>query len=88
MQRPRLATWQKDLANLVRDSAIGLSVGISAHLIWDALLSSTRRGFYIRGFSGATSYLWLFLNLGIGIGIPLLIAWSISPNRQTNHSES
>jgi hypothetical protein len=88
IQRPRLATWQKSLANLVRDGAIGLSVGISAHLIWDALLSSTRRGFYIRGFNGATSYLWLFVNLGIGIGIPLLIAWSMRSDRQTSHSKS
>lgn len=88
MQRPGLATWQKSPANLVRDGAIGLSVGISAHLIWDALLSSTRRGFYIRGLGGTTSYLWLFVNLGLGIGIPLLIAWSMRLTGQTNHSES
>jgi hypothetical protein len=62
------------MINLLRDSAIGLSVGISAHLLWDALLSSTRRGFYIAGFGSSLSLLWLLANLLIGIGIPLLIA--------------
>ena len=79
MQRPRLDLWQKTLANLVRDGAMGLSVGISAHLLWDALLSSTRRGFYIRGFSSSASYGWLLLNLAIGLGLPLLLAYSMSP---------
>jgi hypothetical protein len=87
MQRSRLAQWQKTLANWVRDGAIGLSVGISAHLIWDALLSSTRRGFYIRGFSGSTSYLWLFVNLAVGIGLPLLIAWSMQAPHQSSQTE-
>ena len=44
--------WQRTSTNLLRDSAIGLSVGVSAHLVWDALLSSSKRGFYIRGFGG------------------------------------
>lgn len=87
MQRAHLLQWQKTLANLVRDGAMGLAVGISAHLLWDALLSSTRRGFYIRGFSSATSYLWLFVNLAIGIGIPLLIAWSMQPSSPVGHTE-
>ena len=87
MQRAPLLQWQKTLANLVRDGAMGLAVGISAHLLWDALLSSTRRGFYIRGFSSATSYLWLFVNLAIGIGIPLLIAWSMQPSSHIGHTE-
>jgi hypothetical protein len=80
---PRLALvpWQKTVANLVRDGAMGLSVGVSAHLIWDALLSSTRRGFYIRGFSAPASYGWLLLNLVIGLGLPLLIAWSLDRTR-------
>jgi hypothetical protein len=65
---------QRGMVNLLRDSAIGLSVGISAHLLWDALLSSTRRGFYIAGFGSSLSLLWLLANLLIGIGIPLLIA--------------
>lgn len=77
VQRPALEAWQKTAANLVRDGAIGLSVGISAHLIWDAMLSSTRRGFYIRGLNGPASYGWLLLNLTIGLGVPLLIAWSL-----------
>ena len=86
-QRQRLNQWQRTLTNLLRDSAIGLSVGISAHLAWDALLSSFKRGFYIRGFGGPASYLWLFANLAIGIGIPLLIAWSMRPARQMGHSD-
>lgn len=65
---------QRVLINLLRDSAIGLSVGMSAHLIWDALLSSTRRGFYIHGFGSSLSLLWLLGNLIVGIGVPLLIA--------------
>ncbi|WP_017298099.1 hypothetical protein [Nodosilinea nodulosa] len=87
MQHPRLAAWQKDLAGWVRDGAMGLSVGVSAHLIWDALLSSTRRGFYIKGFSGGASYLWLFVNLGLGLGVPLLIAWSMRPAGQIHSSD-
>ncbi|MBE9159859.1 hypothetical protein IQ265_23930 [Nodosilinea sp. LEGE 06152] len=87
MQQSRLAQWQKSLANWVRDGAIGLSIGISAPLIWDALLSSTRRGFYIRGFSGSTSYLWLFVNLAVGIGLPLLIAWSMQAPNYSDRTE-
>jgi hypothetical protein len=73
-QKPAITQLQRGLVNLLRDCAIGLSVGISAHLLWDALLSSTRRGFYIHGFGSSLSLLWLLGNLIIGIGIPLLIA--------------
>lgn len=72
--RPCSNSLQRIMINFLRDSAIGLSVGISAHLIWDALLSSTRRGFYIHGFSSSISWLWLLGNLILGIGVPLLIA--------------
>ncbi|MEA5419616.1 hypothetical protein VB712_10315 [Spirulina sp. CCNP1310] len=78
---PTLSIWQKTLVKWGRDGAIGLSVGMSAHLIWDALLSSTRRGFYIHGFGGPASYTWLGLNLLVGLGVPLLMAWGISPTR-------
>ncbi|PSN17965.1 hypothetical protein C7271_14990 [filamentous cyanobacterium CCP5] len=87
-QRQLQSVWQRTFTSLLRDTAIGLSVGMSAHLMWDALLSSTRRGFYIRGFGGATSYLWLVFNLAIGLGIPLLIAWSVRPTRQINQFDS
>ncbi|RZM82291.1 hypothetical protein [Leptolyngbya iicbica] len=73
-QQSPITSFQRSLLNLLRDGAIGLSVGISAHLLWDALLSSTRRGFYIAGFGNSLSLLWLLVNLVIGIGIPLLIA--------------
>ncbi|MBD2156148.1 hypothetical protein [Leptolyngbya sp. FACHB-16] len=73
-QKPGLNSLQRLGVDLLRDSAIGLSVGISAHLAWDALLSSTKRGFYIHGFDGATSFLWLLLNIAVGIGGPLLLA--------------
>lgn len=73
-QKTSITQFQRGLVNLLRDSAIGLSVGISAHLLWDALLSSTRRGFYIHGFGSSLSLLWLLGNLILGIGIPLLIA--------------
>jgi hypothetical protein len=73
-RNPLIAGLQRGVINLLRDSAIGLSVGISAHLLWDALLSSTRRGFYIHGFGNTLSLLWLLGNLIIGIGVPLLIA--------------
>ncbi len=69
------------LINFLRDSALGLSVGIGAHLIWDAVLSSTRRGFYIHGLSRPASYFWLFANLLIGFGVPFLIARMLSGNR-------
>ena len=73
-QQSPTTNFQRGMVNLLRDGAIGLSVGISAHLLWDALLSSTRRGFYIAGFGSSLSLLWLLANLVIGIGIPLLIA--------------
>jgi hypothetical protein len=73
-QKTTTTQFQTGLVNLLRDSAIGLSVGISAHLLWDALLSSTRRGFYIHGFGSLLSLFWLLGNLLIGIGLPLLIA--------------
>lgn len=89
VQQNRLTSWQKTLANLLRDGAMGLSVGISGHLLWDALLSSTKRGFYIRGFGGPASYLWLLVNLVVGLGVPLLIAYgwhSSSPSGHTNQN--
>ena len=85
-QQRYVSPWQRTGVNLLRDGAIGLSVGMSAHLVWDALLSSLKRGFYIRGFGGSASYLWLFVNLAIGIGVPLLIAWSMRPTRSSQRS--
>ncbi len=80
-RQPPTTPLQRTLMNLLRDSAIGLSVGISAHLIWDALLSSLRRDFYIHGFGSGASYLWLLLNLSLGLGVPLVLAWSVhDPN--------
>ncbi len=73
-QKSLITQLQKGLVNLLRDCAIGLSVGISAHLLWDALLSSTRYGFYIHGFGGSLSLIWLLVNLVIGISVPLLIS--------------
>lgn len=80
-QCPSLTRLQRSLLNLLRDCAFGLSVGMSAHLLWDALLSSTRRGFYITGFGGPISYLWLLANLLIGFGVPLLLARQLSGAR-------
>jgi hypothetical protein len=85
---PIQAPWQRSLVNLLRDSAIGLSVGMSAHLLWDALLSSTRRGFQIHGFSGGASYLWLLVNLMVGIGVPLFIAGAMRPAPSHRHPEA
>jgi len=73
-QHPPKTRLGRSLVDVLRDSAMGLSVGISAHLMWDALLSSTRRGFYIHGFSNGLSLLWLLINLILGIGLPLLVA--------------
>lgn len=58
-----------------RDGAIGLCVGMSAHLIWDALLSSTKRGFVIFGWNHFDSHIWLILNLILGFGIPFWLIW-------------
>jgi len=81
-QKSGLNHLQKFGLDLLRDGAIGLSVGISAHLAWDALLSSTKRGFYIHGFDGTTSFLWLLLNIAVGIGGPLLLAkYFLDPDR-------
>ena len=61
----------------LRDTAIALCVGMSAHLIWDALLSETKRGFFIRGWSHSDSLIWLFANLAIGFGIPFILLRSL-----------
>jgi hypothetical protein len=65
--------WQSNLLHWCRDGAIGLSVGICAHLIWDFLLSSTKTGFRIHGWSSSASLIWFLLNLLIGLGLPFLI---------------
>jgi hypothetical protein len=70
LQRTRSQLWK-----WVRDGAMGLSVGMCAHLVWDAILSSTKRGFFIRGWNNGTSLAWLGLNLLVGIGIPFAIVW-------------
>jgi hypothetical protein len=61
----------------LRDSAMGLSVGISAHLIWDALLSETKVGFIINGWNHSISLAWLALNLILGFGVPCLVTWAM-----------
>lgn len=66
----------------LRDAAMGLSVGISAHLIWDALLSSTKRGFFIHGWDLPTSVFWLALNLILGLGVPFGIIWAMDNQRR------
>ncbi|MEM6521901.1 MAG: hypothetical protein AAF722_21520 [Cyanobacteria bacterium P01_C01_bin.70] len=73
-RQPLKTSLQRWFNSLLRDCAMGLAVGISAHLLWDAMLSSTRRGFYIHGFSSSLSWLWLLGNLAIGLGLPLIIA--------------
>ncbi|MBE9079163.1 hypothetical protein IQ241_17970 [Romeria aff. gracilis LEGE 07310] len=74
-----LTQLQRALNNLLRDCAMGLSVGICAHLLWDALLSSTKRVFFVHGFNAPSSYLWLLFNCTIGLGVPLLIAKGLQP---------
>ncbi len=63
--------------NWLRDSAVGLSVGISAHLIWDALLSETKAGFMINGWNHSTSLTWLAINLLLGFSVPFAVIWAM-----------
>ncbi|MEM6435033.1 MAG: hypothetical protein AAF773_14455 [Cyanobacteria bacterium P01_D01_bin.115] len=86
-RQPGWHRWQRVGLSTLRDGAIGLSVGMSAHLIWDALLSSTRRGFYIHGFSRGTSLLWLLINLTLGLGVPFVIARALSRTSPVSSSE-
>ncbi|MEM9538224.1 MAG: hypothetical protein AAGA60_01795 [Cyanobacteria bacterium P01_E01_bin.42] len=72
------------ISSWLRDAAIALCVGISAHLIWDALLSETKRGFFIRGWSHSDSLIWLAVNLAIGFGLPLICLKSL---RETQPKE-
>lgn len=67
-----------------RDSAIGLSVGVSAHLIWDALLSYSKIGFIIHGWNYFDSFLWLVINLIVGLGIPFSVAGALHFQRKIN----
>jgi len=64
--------WQS-----LRDAALGLCVGMSAHLIWDALLSSTKSGFTIFGWNQSGSLAWLALNLILGLGVPFGVIWAM-----------
>lgn len=73
-RQSQLTQRQPTLIALMRDCAMGLSVGMCAHLTWDALLSTFRRGFYIHGFSASVSYLWLVINVLLGLSVPWLIA--------------
>lgn len=73
MQQKQIATISYGL----RDVAIALCVGISAHLIWDALLSETKRGFFIHGWSHSDSLIWLGVNLAIGLGLPFICLKSL-----------
>ncbi|MBW4652791.1 MAG: hypothetical protein KME20_07165 [Kaiparowitsia implicata GSE-PSE-MK54-09C] len=59
------------------DGAMGLSVGMAAHLAWDAVQSAQRSGFQIYGWDLTLSGLWLVANLVLGVGLPLAIAWVI-----------
>ncbi|MGK7905076.1 MAG: hypothetical protein AB4352_27455 [Hormoscilla sp.] len=61
----------------LRDGAFGLSVGMSAHLLWDALYSMTKRGFFIHGWNQSTSLAWLGLNLILGLGVPFIVMWGM-----------
>lgn len=62
----------------VMEAAIGLSVGMSAHLLWDGILSSTRRGFLIHGWSLPISLFWLIVNLLLGIALPFSMVWLLN----------
>ena len=59
----------------LRDAAMGLAIGISAHLLWDALLSETKAGFVINGWNHPASLAWLALNLILGFGVPFVVVW-------------
>lgn len=78
-QNPALTRLMRSLNNLMRDCAIGLSVGMCGHLLWDALLSFTRRGFHINGWNSSASFMWLLINLAVGLGVPLAIAKNLQP---------
>ncbi|MGK7905077.1 MAG: hypothetical protein AB4352_27460 [Hormoscilla sp.] len=64
----------------LRDGAIGLSVGMSAYLLWDTLhsMATYRRGFYIYGWNQSTSLVWSGLNLILGLGVPFLVIWRLN----------
>jgi hypothetical protein len=70
--RTRSQYWQ-----WLRDAAVGLCVGMSAHLIWDALLSFTKSGFTIFGWNQSGSLAWLALNLILGLGVPFGVIWAM-----------
>ncbi|MGG6295370.1 hypothetical protein ACQ4M4_13345 [Leptolyngbya sp. AN02str] len=59
----------------ILDGAMGLSVGMATHLVWDTLAS--KRGFVVHGWNAGGSLLWLIASLVAGFGIPWLIAWAI-----------
>ena len=87
-QRQRLNQWQRTSTNLLRDSAIGLSVGVSAHLVWDALLSSSKRGFYIRGFGGTKHLTCGYLQTWpSALAFPYSLPGLCVPTRQMGHSD-
>ncbi|HEY9877424.1 MAG TPA: hypothetical protein V6D29_03155, partial [Leptolyngbyaceae cyanobacterium] len=87
-QNRTLSQFMRSLNNLMRDCAIGLSVGMCGHLLWDALLSSTRRGFYIHSWGSSASYLWLLINLAVGLGVPLAIAKNLQPMKNFSRNDS
>lgn len=86
VDRHRKAITVSPAWSWLRDGAIGLSVGMSAHLIWDALLSMTKQGFTIGGWNQPTSLAWLGLNLIIGLGVPFAIIWAMDSGSGNSRS--
>lgn len=76
----RQTAWKRLL-----EGAIALSIGMSAHLLWDGLLSYSKRGFVIHGWSLPVSFAWWICNIAIGITVPFAIVWALnSPSTDTD----
>ena len=68
--------WLTFIWNFIRDFSIGLSVGVSAHLIGDFSFQWIPAGdtnISIFGWQELYSHLWLILNIFLGLIIPFLV---------------
>lgn len=61
------AVWKRWL--WLRDFGIGLTVGISAHLMWDMVTVYRYPWIYIRHLDGFAGGLWVFVNVLVGLSL-------------------
>ena len=75
---------------IINSILIGLSIGVSAHLSGDILLSFIPRGdigFKIYGWNLLSSFIWFISHIFLGFSIPFFLIWLISVISKKKYTE-